>query len=76
MCNRGGNAAQYAPRAFAFGAYFWYNCIVGFFKRFVIALFLAIAVPAFAEGVKIDVQAARAGKGVLVFQTGSDWCVS
>ena len=47
-----------------------------FAERFAVALFLAIAGSAFAEGVKIDVQAARAGKGVLVLQTGSDWCVS
>ena len=30
----------------------------------------------FAADPKVDALAARAGKGVLVLQTGSDWCVS
>ena len=47
-----------------------------FVERFVATLFLALVGSAFADGVKIDVEAARAGKGILVLQTGSDWCVS
>jgi hypothetical protein len=37
---------------------------------------MAVFASARAAEPKIDVQAARAGKGVLVLQTGSDWCVS
>lgn len=48
--NRGGNAARCAPEAFAFGARFWYNCIVKFAERFVAALFLALVGSAFADG--------------------------
>ena len=40
------------------------------------AMPLALAVSAQAAGGRIDSQALRAGKGVLVLQTGSDWCVS
>ena len=39
------------------------------------ALALALA-SAEAADVKVEAQAARSGKGILVLQTGSDWCVS
>lgn len=44
--------------------------------RFVLAVSLAFGASLFAAEPKVDVLAARAGKGVLVLQTGSDWCVS
>ena len=40
------------------------------------AFFLAQMLSAQAAQSKIDTQAVRSGKGVLVLQTGSDWCVS
>ena len=39
-------------------------------------LFVALVAPLLAADVKIDVSAMRSAKGVLVLQTGSDWCVS
>ena len=44
--------------------------------RFVLAVSLAFGASLFAAEPKVVVLAARAGKGVLVLQTGSDWCVS
>ena len=44
--------------------------------RFVLAVSLAFEASLFAAEPKVDVLAARAGKGVLVLQIGSDWCVS
>ena len=44
--------------------------------RFVLTVSLAFGASLFAAEPKVDVLAARAGKGVLVLQTGSDWCVS
>ena len=41
-----------------------------------VAAGLVVFASARAAEPKIDVLAARAGKGVLVLQTGSDWCVS
>ena len=44
--------------------------------RLVLVFSLTFGASLFAADPKVDVQAARAGKGVLVLQTGSDWCVS
>ena len=41
--------------------------------RFVLAVSLAFGASLFAAEPKVDVLAARAGKGVLVLQAGSDW---
>ena len=42
----------------------------------VIALAVLALTSADAADVNVEVQAVRAGKGILVLQTGSDWCVS
>ena len=47
-----------------------------FAARLVLVFSLTFGASLFAADPKVDVQAARAGKGVLVLQTGSDWCVS
>ena len=47
-----------------------------FVRAAVVAAGMAVFASARAAEPKIDVLAARAGKGVLVLQTGSDWCVS
>ena len=44
--------------------------------RFVVALSLVLGASLLAADPKVDALAAQAGKGVLVLQTGSDWCVS
>ena len=47
-----------------------------FAARLVLVFSLTFGASLFAADPKVDVQASRAGKGVLVLQTGSDWCVS
>ncbi len=45
-------------------------------RRLLATAFFLATLAACGADVKIEVAAARAGKGVLVLQTGSDWCVS
>ena len=45
-------------------------------RQCVVALVALALASADAADVNVEAQAARSGKGILVLQTGSDWCVS